>query len=54
MKRNSIVSILLMTLFLLSISVISESCGSSKGTSKVKSGSGMGNHKHKNKHVWGK
>ena len=34
-------------------------CGGSKKAStakglKVKSGSGMGNQKHKNKHVWGK
>jgi len=52
MKR--IFSILLAVSFVFSISLFS-SCGSSKkGNSRVKSGSGMGNAKHKNKHVWGK
>lgn len=45
-------------LFMSSLIVSVTSCGGSKivsqSKSKVKSGSGMGNTKHKNKHVWGK
>jgi len=43
---------------LLFIFSLATSCRGSKGAArkgpKVKSGSGMGNTKHKNKHVWGK
>ena len=46
-------------LFVTSLMVFTSSCGGSKKASKpkgpkVKSGSGMGNQKQKNKHVWGK
>ena len=46
-------------MFTSSLVVFSSSCGGSKKAStpkgpKVKSSSGMGNQKHKNKHVWGK
>ncbi len=52
--NKKIVSFLIIVTFLFSVSAIT-SCGNSKkGYSKVKSGSGMGNKKHKNKHVWGK
>ncbi|MCB0801804.1 MAG: hypothetical protein HND54_04955 [Bacteroidetes bacterium] len=33
---------------------ILSSCSSSKKSTRVHSGSGMGNKKQKNKHVWGK
>ena len=45
-------------LFIFSLTIFSSSCGGSKRATKkgtkVKAGSGMGNTKHKNKHVWGK
>ncbi len=46
-------------LFMSSLMVSTTSCGGSKKVTKakgpkIKSGSGMGNTKHKNKHVWGK
>jgi hypothetical protein len=45
-------------LFIFSLAIFSSSCRGSKRAAKkgtkVKSGSGMGNSKQKNKHVWGK
>ncbi len=44
-------------IFLFTLSLVSfTSCSGKKAASKkrVKAGSGMGNQKHKNKHVWGK
>ncbi|MBL4710783.1 MAG: hypothetical protein JKY48_20355 [Flavobacteriales bacterium] len=47
-------------IFLFTLSLLSfTSCGGRKkgykpASTKVKSGSGMGNRGHKNKHVWGK
>jgi|GEM_PF-3347530 hypothetical protein len=47
-------------LFVSSLMVFTTSCGGSKEATtaakgpKIKSGSGMGNQKQKNKHVWGK
>ena len=51
---KKIVSFFTVVTFLFSISVFTACGNSKKGYSKVKSGSGMGNKKHKNKHVWGK
>ena len=57
MIQRKIFTIGLISLFLLSLTVFT-SCGGSKNgyqsKSKVNSGSGMGNQRHKNKHVWGK
>lgn len=50
---KSIIAILSMLAFMVSISTFT-ACGNSKKGQKVKSGSGMGNKKDKNKHVWGK
>jgi len=53
---NSLLSIFTAFAFVFALSFFS-SCGGSKGgysKAKVHSGSGMGNKKHKNKHVWGK
>jgi hypothetical protein len=46
-------------MFVLSLMLFSSSCRGGKSSTsakgpKVKSGSGMGNQGHKNKHVWGK
>lgn len=59
MKIRKLLVIGSTVLFLSSLVTTTASCGGSKKTSsakgpKVKSGSGMGNTKHKNKHVWGK
>lgn len=59
MKKKKVISILLSGAFILSISAVTTSCGGSKkgykpAKGKVSSGSGMGNTRHKNKHVWGK
>jgi len=55
-NKKTILSLFSMSIFLFSIIAFS-SCGGgnqSLSKSKVKSGSSMGNMKHKNKHVWGK
>ena len=56
MKKSlkPIISILTMITFLGGMMMFSSCGGSKKGHAKVKSGSGMGNKKHRNKHVWGK
>ena len=54
-KKN--VGIVLTGIFLVSLCAVTTACGGKKKSAvgpKVKSGSGMGNQKHKNKHVWGK
>lgn len=56
-SRKSL-SIGLSLLFVSSLVLFTSSCGGSKkgykpASTKVKSGSGMGNTRHKNKHVWG-
>jgi len=48
------ISILSMLAFLFAISATTTSCGNKKKGMKVKSNSGMGNAKQKNRHVWGK
>lgn len=54
MVRKIISSVIIIT-FLFATAASLNSCGNSKkGYKQVKSGSGMGNKKHKNKHVWGK
>lgn len=58
MKKNKLISLLLSGAFIFSISIFTTSCGGSKkgykpAKGRVSSGSGMGNVKHKNKHVWG-
>lgn len=50
---KSILSIFIAITFIFAISSFT-SCGNKKKGYKVKSGSGMGNKKDKNKHVWGK
>jgi hypothetical protein len=50
-KTISIISVLA---FLFAISASTTSCGNKKKGLKVKSNSGMGNTKDKNRHVWGK
>lgn len=54
MKKNSLFSLILIFCFMLSLSLFTSCGGSKKGHAPVKSGAGMGNKKHKNKHVWGK
>jgi len=54
MKRfKRLVSFFTILSFLFAISSFT-SCGKKQRGYKVKSGSGMGNQKDKNKHVWGK
>lgn len=53
MKKSSLFSLILVLLFMGSLTLFT-SCGGSKSGSRVHSGSGMGNKSHKNKHVWGK
>tara|TARA_R100001015_G_C4614980_1_gene170929 strand:- start:487 stop:654 length:168 start_codon:yes stop_codon:yes gene_type:complete len=48
------ISIISMLAFLMAICASTPSCGGKKKGMKVKSNSGMGNQKHKNRHVWGK
>lgn len=52
MKR--LIALLSLVTFLSSLMVFTSCSGSKKGQSRVHSGSGMGNSKHKNRHVWGK
>tara|TARA_R110002072_G_scaffold58432_2_gene149019 strand:- start:224 stop:391 length:168 start_codon:yes stop_codon:yes gene_type:complete len=51
---KSILSIFTAISFIIAISSFTACGNKKKGYSKVKSGSGMGNKKDKNKHVWGK
>lgn len=51
-KKNF--SVLLIVVFLFSLTGITACSSTKKPSGGVKSGSGMGNSKHKNKHVWGK
>ncbi len=53
MSSKKWMSYFLILSFLLG-SVVLSSCGSNKKQTRVHSKSGMGNSKHKNKHVWGK
>lgn len=52
-NKKSFVSFVLIAVFMFGTAALS-SCGGSKKSTKVRSGSSMGNMKHKNKHVWGK
>ena len=59
MKTKKVIPVLLSGAFIVSISIFTTACGGSKkgykpAKSKVNAGSGMGNVRHKNKHVWGK
>ena len=51
---KKIVSYFSIVAFLFAASASLSSCGNKKKGYKVRSGTGMGNKKHKNKHVWGK
>lgn len=52
-KVKRLISFFTILSFLFAISTFS-ACGNKQKGLKVKSGSGMGNKKDKNKHVWGK
>jgi len=54
MKFLKAIIISLIALFTISIALPACSSGKSYSKSKVKSSSGMGNKKDKNRHVWGK
>ncbi|NUM50473.1 MAG: hypothetical protein HUU48_05095 [Flavobacteriales bacterium] len=54
MKPLSIKRVLFILLCVAATCFIAESCSSGKKKYRVRSGSGMGNPKNKNRHVWGK
>lgn len=54
MRTKSVISIFTAIIFAFSLTVFTSCSSGKKGHSSVKSGSGMGNKSHKNKHVWGK
>jgi hypothetical protein len=54
MKQLNVKRVLFILLCFAATCFIAESCSSGKKRPGVRSGSGMGNPKNKNRHVWGK